>query len=298
MQVADSTGLRQRGDGHESAIEHVDVDRDVQLLRGPNQSVHDGGWSFLEQRAGRGEGNAEPLHILVLVAVDGPQAEGGDVADGRQLVQPPELAAVLEFRAIDRVGEIRMSVEVNDVDHPVGFGHPSPDREADRVIPTDRDDHRPALSDFPDGGRRARLAELDVATGDQHVAAIGQPDALEVVTLGFDIEPAGAGAIRPRFPEARPRLPDETRSSKRTRPNERDDHALIGWNADKADAGVQLVEVVKGRSPEEGPGGGPGQRPAGPLGITWNCLSLPMSEPYTDPAAWPTAARPSVAASS
>src|SRR5438445_5661182 len=254
LPVADSARLRHRGGGHESAIEHVDVDRDVQLLRGPNQSVHDGGWSFLEQCASRGEGNAEPLHVLILVAVDGPQAEGGDVADGRQLVQPPELAAVLEFRAIDRVGEIRMSVEVNDVDHPVGFGHPSPDREADRVIPTHRDDHRPALSDFADGGSRARLAELDVATGDQHVAAVGQPDAFEVMTLGFDIEPAGTGAIRTRLPESSPRLPDETRSGKRTRGNEPDDHALIGWNTNEADAGIQLVEVVNGRSPEEGPG--------------------------------------------
>ena len=59
---------------------------------------------------------AQALHVLVLIAIDRSQAERRDLADGGQFAQASQLAPVLKLRAVNRVGEIRVSIEVDHVD--------------------------------------------------------------------------------------------------------------------------------------------------------------------------------------
>src|SRR5207247_10874000 len=130
--------------------------------------------------------------------------------------------------AIYRVGEIRMRVDVHDVDHLVRLGHAAPHREADRVVAANRHHHGASLSDLARRGRGARLAEGHITSGDENVPAIREPDAFQVMALGLDIEPTGAGAIRAGFAEPGARFANETRSREGTRPDERNDDPLAG----------------------------------------------------------------------
>jgi hypothetical protein len=73
------------------------------------------------------------------------------------------------------------------------------------------------------------------------------------MAFGLDVEPTGARAIGAGFSEPGPRLADKARPREGARSDKRDDHALIGWYAQEADASVELVEVIDRRRAKEGP---------------------------------------------
>src|SRR5205807_9448888 len=107
----------------------------------------------------------ESLHVLVLIAIYGSQAERRKALRAGQLEQTTELTPVLELRAVDRVGEVGVGVDVHDVDHAVRLRHAAAHREADRVVAPDRHHHRASFRDLARTGRGARLAEWHIATG-------------------------------------------------------------------------------------------------------------------------------------
>src|SRR5437016_1573327 len=118
---------------------------------------------------------------------------------------------MLEARPVDLVRKIRVRVDVHHVQRSVHLSHAPSDWEADRVIPADRRDHRSAVGDRARNFCHSPMAEFDVPARDEYVAAIGHPDALEVMPLCLDIEPARTGAVRLRLAQARARLTHETR---------------------------------------------------------------------------------------
>src|SRR2546429_6140987 len=108
---------------------------------------------------------------------------------------------MLELRAVYRVGEVGVRVDVHDVDHLVRLGHAAAHRKADRVVAANRYYHGASLRDLARRGRRARLAEGHIATRDENIPTVREPDALEVMPPSPDVEPTGADAIRAGFPE-------------------------------------------------------------------------------------------------
>ena len=160
---------------------------------------------------------------------------------------------MLELGAVYRVGEVGMRVDVHDVDHAVRLGHAAAHREADRVVAADRHHHRAPLRDLARGRRGPRLAERHIAAGDENIPAIREPNTFQVVALGFDVEPAGAGSIGAAFTEPGAGFANETRPGEGPRPDEGNDHPLVGRHAQERNPGVEPVEVIDRRGAEEGP---------------------------------------------
>ncbi len=127
------------------------------------------------------------------------------------------------------------------------------------MVAANRHHHGASLSDLARRRRGARLAEGHIASGDQNVPAIREPDAFQVMALGLDVEPTGAGAIRAAFAEPGARFANETRSGEGTRPEERNDHPLVGRHAQEGNSGVEPVQVIDRGGAEERPGRRPGQ---------------------------------------
>src|SRR5439155_1033566 len=132
----------------------------------------------------------------------------------------------------------------------------APNREADGVIASDSGHQGAAIGDLSGNLRHAPMAEVDVAAGHEHVAAIGHSNTIEVVTLSLDVEPARARPVRFRLTKARSRRTGYPRPGIRTRADERDDHALIPRHPDEPDLGFERVEVIADRRAKEGPGRG------------------------------------------
>src|SRR5205823_3497485 len=125
--------------------------------------------------------------------------------------------------------------------------------KADRVVAANRYYHGASLRDLARRGRRARLAEGHIATRDENIPTVREPDALEVMALSLDVEPTGAGAIGAGFPEPGARFANEARPGEGPRPDEGNDHSLVGRDAQERDPGVEPVEVIDRGGAEERP---------------------------------------------
>jgi hypothetical protein len=137
LAVAQPAGLRQGRTGHEAEIKYIEIDRHIDRVTDRHELVDDRcGPSIDEIERGR-EPHPELAHAVDFFAFHVAEPKRGDAEDVRELGDPPQLARSGETGAVQLIPEVGVRVDVDHLDSTVGR-HPSCEREADRVIPANR----------------------------------------------------------------------------------------------------------------------------------------------------------------
>ena len=193
LPVVEPARLRQRVPGCDRAVEHVEVDRDVQRPRLRQRRTHDRSGPALDHVAAGRPAPAELAHPVDLCAIGIAKPERADGADERQLGEPPQLAGPGQARAAELVEEVGVSVDVDDVEL-AQWLQPATERVTDRVVAADRDRQCAALGDRPCGAGDPLVVRRGVGALDRDIADVGHRHAGEVVAVGLHVVPAAARA--------------------------------------------------------------------------------------------------------
>src|SRR5205823_4251628 len=91
LPIAQPARLGQGRRRYEPPIQDVDVDRDIEVLPGSDEPIHDGGRTLVQDGPSGGIPDPFRLQILVLVGVDRTQTQRAYVLDGGELREAAQL---------------------------------------------------------------------------------------------------------------------------------------------------------------------------------------------------------------